>query len=191
METTHTAEENLRLIRNMIDKAKTDMSGRAGHFLVWGWLSFIACSSQFVLKHILQYPKHYLVWLLMIIGIVYSNIVFAREAKNTKVRSYVGDSMMSLWLGMGISYLVLSIVLTKIGWGGTVFPFFIILYALGTFVSGFILRFRPLIIGGSLSWILAIVAVFLSYDYQILMAALAILISYIIPAHMLQARKTV
>ena len=74
-------------------------------------------------------------------------------------------------------------------WNTSIYPFFIILYALGTFVSGTILKFRPLIIGGLIAWVLAIVAVFLEYDYQILMAAAAIPISYIIPAYLIQGRR--
>jgi hypothetical protein len=81
------------------------------------------------------------------------------------------------------------VVLTKIGWETNVYPFFIILYALGTFVSGNILKFKPLIIGGILAWGLAIVAVFLEYDYQMLAAAGAILVSYIIPAYLLPGKR--
>ncbi|MFN4314751.1 MAG: hypothetical protein ACK4E0_10685 [Chitinophagaceae bacterium] len=182
-------DDSLRVIRTMIDKTKTEMSGKAVHFLVWGWLTFAACIGQFVLKHWVGYDKHYLVWSIMVIGIVFSNIMYFREQKSQRVSTYVGDSMLSLWLGMGVSYFVLSVLFTVIGWGHHVFPFFILLYALGTFVSGSILRFHPLIWGGIIAWGLAIVAVFLEYDYQILMAALAILISYIIPAHLLQAKK--
>jgi hypothetical protein len=66
------------------------------------------------------------------------------------------------------------------------------LYGLGTFVSGSIIRFRPLVIGGIIAWALAIGCTYVSYDYQMLFGAAAILISYIIPAYMLRSRnKTV
>jgi hypothetical protein len=76
-----------------------------------------------------------------------------------------------------------------VGWGSAVFPFFIMLYGLGTFVSGSIIKFRPLIIGGIIAWALAIVAAYVEYDYQMLFGAAAILISYIIPAYMLRSRN--
>ena len=96
------------------------------------------------------------------------------------------ECMGYLWIGMGISFFVLSMILAKIGWDKPVFPFFIMLYGLGTFISGCLLRFRPFIIGGILAWIIAMVAVHLSSEWQILMGGLSILVSYIIPAYMLR-----
>jgi hypothetical protein len=182
-------EQSLRLIQTMIDKTKQDISGKTHYFLVWGWITFIACTGQFILKHIMNYEKHYLVWTIILVGIVYSAWQGYKEGKSSKVRTYVSDSMTYLWTGMGITYLVLSIVLSNIGWNTSVFPFFIILYALGTFISGNFIKFRPLIVGGILAWILAVVAVYLPYDYQMLVAAAAILVSYIIPAYLLRARN--
>lgn len=93
---------------------------------------------------------------------------------------------------MATSFFVLGLILTKLGWGTPIFPFFIMLYGLGTFVTGSIIRFRPLIIGGIIAWFLAIGSTFVSYDYQMLFGAAAILVSYIIPAYMLRSRnKTV
>jgi len=60
---------------------------------------------------------------------------------------------------------------------------------LGTFVSGSIIRFRPLIFGGLIAWVLAVASTFVNYDYQMLFGAAAILISYIIPAHLLRIKK--
>lgn len=182
-------EQSLALIQSMISKTKQDMSHDAIYFLVWGWITFIACSGQFVLKNLLQVEQHYQVWWLVLAGIIF-NIWHGRRAdKAVKARTYVGESMKYLWIGMGISFFVLSMILTRIGWGSPVFPFFILLYGLGTFISGNFLRFRPLIVGGILAWVLAIGAVFVSYDYQILFGAAAILISYIVPAYMLRRRS--
>ena len=80
-------------------------------------------------------------------------------------------------------------ILSKIGWDKQVFPFFIMLYGLGTFVSGSIIQFRPLVIGGIIAWALAIGSVYAEYDYQMLFGAAAILISYIIPAYMLRFKN--
>lgn len=183
------AEQSLQVIHSMISKTKQDMSDNSIYFLVWGWITFIACTAQFVLKHIYNYEKHYLVWLLIIVGVVFSVYNSIKEEKIRKVRTYISDSLKYLWIGMGISYFVLSMILSKAGWETTVFPFFIMLYGLGTFVSGSIIKFRPLIIGGIIASALSIGAVYVEYDYQMLFAAAAILISYIIPAYMLRSRN--
>jgi hypothetical protein len=74
------------------------------------------------------------------------------------------------------------------GWANA-WPFFILMYGLGTFVSGMILKFRPLVIGGVISWVLSLVSVFVAFDYQLLLAAAAILSSYIIPGHLLRSNN--
>jgi hypothetical protein len=56
-------------------------------------------------------------------------------------------------------------------------------------VSGMFLKFKPLIIGGIFNWLLACCSVLLPYDYQLLTAAAAILTSYIIPGHLIQANR--
>ena len=182
-------EESLRLIQSMISKTKQDMSDNSIYFLVWGWLTFIACTGQFVLKHIYKYEKHYIVWAVIIIGILFSIYQGRKDEKTMKAKTYVDESIKHLWAGMAISFFVLGMILTKLGWGTSIFSFYIMLYGLGTFVSGSIIQFRPLIIGGLIAWALAIGATFASYDYQMLFGAAAILISYIIPDYMLLTRN--
>jgi hypothetical protein len=182
-------QQSLQLIQSMIDKTKQDISDKSIYFLVWGWITFIALTGQFVLKHICNYEKHYLVWWLTVVGIVFSIWYSNNEEKTRKVKTYVGDSIKYLWIGMGIAYFVLSIILSKSGWDNIVFPFYIMLYGLGTFISGSIIKFRPLVIGGIIAFGLAIGAAYIEYDYQMLFGATAILISYIIPAYMLRSRK--
>lgn len=184
-------EQSLQLIQSMISKTKQDMSDNSIYFLVWGWITFIACTGQFVLKHILNYEQHYQVWWIIAIGVAFSIYQGIKERNTQKAKTYVGDSVKYLWIGMGISYFVLSMILSKIGWDSAVFPFFIMLYGLGTFVSGSILQFRPLKIGGILAWALAIGAAYVEYDYQMLFGAAAILISYIIPAYMLRSKNKI
>ena len=182
-------QQSLQLIQSMINKTRQDMSDNSIYFLVWGWITFIACAGQFLLKHIFQYEQHYQVWWLIIFGIAFSIYNGIKEGKTKKAKTYVGDSMKYLWMGMGISYFVLSMILTKIGWNSAVFPFFIMMYGLGTFISGNIIQFRPLVIGGLIAWVLAIGSVYVDYDYQMLFGAAAILFSYIIPAYMLRYKN--
>lgn len=182
-------QESIQLIHSMINKTKKNISDNSIHFLVWGWITFIACVGQFILKHIYNYEKHYMVWWLIVVGVVFSFYYSIKVEKKTKVKTYIGDSMKYLWMGMGISYFVLSMILTKIGWASAVFPFFIMLYGLGTFVSGSIIQFRPLVVGGVVAWALAVGAVYVEYDYQMLFGAAAILVSYIVPAYMLRYKN--
>jgi len=184
-------QDSLRLIQSMITKTKQDISGNSIYFLVWGWITFIGCTGEFVLKHIYHYEKHYQVWGLTVVGIIFSIWYSNKEAKRRKVKTYVGDSIKHLWIGMGIAYFVLSMILSKTGWDKQVFPFFILLYGLGTFISGSIIQFRPLVVGSIIAFVLAIVSAYAEYDYQMLFGAAAILFSYIIPAYLLRFKNRI
>jgi hypothetical protein len=180
--------DSLKLIQSMLEKTRRDFSRDDIYFLVWGWITFIACTGQFILKNLVHYKKHYQVWWIVLLGIAFTIYYSAKEEKQSTVKTYISESMKYLWIGMGITYFVLSVILSQTGWSNTVFPFYILLYGLGTFVSGCFIQFKPLIIGGCLAWAIAGVAAFVNYDYQMLLAALAILVSYIIPAYMLRSK---
>ena len=61
-----------------------------------------------------------------------------------------------------------------------VYPLIISLYGMGTFISGGILKFKPLIIGGIACWIISIIAFFVANEYVLLLTALSIIIAYLI-----------
>lgn len=179
-------QESLRLIQSMIEKTKQDMGDNSIHFLLWGWITLVACIGQYLLKNVFNYEKHYMVWLLIIPGVIISAYLGIKEKETKRADTYIGDSMKYLWMGMGISFFVLSMILSRFGWNNNVFPFFMLLYGLGTFVSGQFLRFKPLVYGGLAAWALAIASAYFNYDYQMLFGAVAILVSYIIPAYLLR-----
>ena len=182
-------QDSLQLIQSMIAKTRRDMGDNSIHFLLWGWITFVCCTGQYILKTMLHYDKHYLVWLLVLPTAVFSAYLGNKDNKTREATTYIGDSMKYLWMGMGISFFVLSIILSRLGWGTNVFPFFILLYGLGTFISGKFLQFRPMVVGGVAAWLLAIISGYFNYDYQMLFGAGAILVSYIIPAYMLRSKN--
>lgn len=182
--------QSLQLIQSMIEKTRANLSANRFYFLLWGWLVFGAVMCQFILKVVFEYRYHYIVWLLMLVGAVVTVVHALRQERTSQVRTYIGESMRILWTGMGISFFVLSFIITSSGSGWVFsYPFFILLYGLGTFVSGKLLQFRPLVIGGIINWCLACAAPFFHFDYQLLIAAAAILSSYIIPGHLLTSNK--
>ncbi len=190
MKENFSPQQSLQLIQSMIDKAKANISENRFYFLLWGWLTFIAILTQFLLKVVLQYKHHYLVWLCIFPTIIIT-IIRNRQRERHRYRTYVGESMSYLWTGIGISFFVLSFIVSKSSDGWLyAYPFFILFYGLGTFVSGKILQFRPLVAGGIFNWLLAIVSIYVHFDYQLLIAAAAILTSYIIPGYLLQSKKT-
>jgi hypothetical protein len=190
MEENFSPQESLQLIQSMISKTRTNISENRFYFLFWGWFAFIAILTQFFLKVVLHYEHHYLVWALTLPAVIVTVIYTSRRNKIRPARTYIGESMSFLWRGIGISFFVLFVIVSnsKQGWLYS-YPFFILLYGLGTFVSGRILKFQPLVIGGIFNWLLACAAAYVNFDYQMLFAAAALLTSYIIPGHLLGSNK--
>ena len=189
-EKNFSAEESLQLIQSMISKAKESISGQTFYFLLWGWAAFAACLGQFILKVYFEYEHHYFVWLITIPCTIATIYFFNQDKKKRKVKTYVGASMAYLWTGMGISFFVLSMLFVKLGWFYC-YPFFILLYGLGAFVSGKFLQFTPFVVGGIVCWFLAMLAIWFGFDYQALFAAAALLFSHILPGHLLRRMHSV
>lgn len=175
-------EESLQVIQTMIDKTRQQITDNSKFFLLWGWLTVVTISGQFFLKVVMRSQKFYYVWLIMFAGIAVSLYWGKRDGRKKKVKTYISESMGHLWLGMAICFFVMSMLFTRLGWYYC-YPFFILLYGLGTFISGRLLSFPPFVIGGILAWVLSIISVQFDFDYQMLFAVAALLVSYIIPAY--------
>jgi hypothetical protein len=190
MEENFSPQESLQLIQSMISKTKTNIGENRFYFLLWGWYTFFAFLGQFFLKTVLRYEQHYVVWWLTIPVVVITVLYSSKKNRRKGARTYIGESMGNLWMGIGISFFVLSFIISsnKEGWSFSS-PLFILFYGLGTFVSGRLLKFRPLIIGGIINWGLACASAYVSFDYQLLCGAAAILTSYIIPGYLLGSKK--
>ena len=190
MEENFSPQESLQLIKTMIVKARANLSENRFYFLLWGWVTFIAIIIQFLLKVVFKWEHHYFIWLVVIPTMIITIIYSSKRTKGFKARTYIGESMSNLWTGIGISFFVLSYIISSSQQGWLfAYPFFILFYGLGTFVLGRILKFNPLVIGGIFNWLLAIACVYVAFDYQLLIAATAILTSYIIPGHLLGSQK--
>ncbi len=183
-EQNFSAEESLQVIQHMIDNARQDISTKSPYFLLWGWCTFLGCIGQFILKVYFQYEHHYLIWLITIPCILISLYLSGKNKHRPKARTYVNSSMNYLWTGIGVSILVLSLLFIVVGYQYA-FPFFILFYGLGAFVSGKILQFTPLVVGGIISFGLSAISIRFDFNYQTLFAAASVLFSYIIPGYLI------
>lgn len=182
-------QESLELIQSMIDKTKGHVANNSFYFLLWGWLVFICSIAEYLLKVVFQETHHYWVWWLMPLGFVFSIGYGIRNSKKVKVRTFVEDALDYLWIGLALAFITMIFINTGYPNSWQIpFTYYILLYAIGTFVSGKLMQFRPLVIGGGFNFILSAISVRFNFDYQLLIGALAILTSYIIPGHLLRVR---
>ena len=178
--------DSLRLIQEMIQAAKQDLSDNSYDLLLWGWLALVAALSQYALLQLGYGDRSGLVWpVLMGLGTVAAFVNGARRGKRERVRTAQTDFMVFLWAGFGVLMLMLIGFGYAYGWD-KVYPLIIALYGLGTFATGGALRFRPLIWGGAACWVLATVAFRVDLATQLLLVATALLLAYIVPGHLLK-----
>ena len=188
MEKEFSPQESLRLISFMIETTKNTMRDTSGYFLLWGWAVMLACLLEYLLKVWFNYPNPGIAWFLMPLALLFQVYFVLRDRKRETVRTFLNEAYAHLWIAIGLAFLVLIFIFLRIGWQDCA-VFFILLYAIGTYVSGSLIKFRPLVIGGMICFPLALVASWLNFDYQLATLALAILISYIIPGHLLRLKN--
>ena len=190
-EAAFSQEQSLELIQSMINKARNRYSENGHLYLLWGWAVLICSISQFILLHFFQYPHHYLVWIAVWLVLIYQVVYIRRRNKNSKVRTYTDDIIGFVWLTFVILMFLFGFLFGQI-MGPEYYKFFnpalLALYGMPTFLSGVILKARPLMIGGISCWTLSIIASFIPYEYQFLMLSLAVFVSWIVHCYALQAR---
>ncbi len=176
--------ESLELIHKMISSAKRDFEDDSFHYLIWGWLVFLACATQFVLMK-LNVSFSYIGWMIfMPIGAIASMIYGYKQDKKQRVKSYIDEVMKYVLISFLVALGTVLVFMPKLGL--MTYPLVMLVYGTWLFTSGGMIKFRPLIIGGVLNWILGIFSAFLVFEYQLMILALAVLLGYIIPGHMLK-----
>ena len=181
-----TGEESLKIITDMINKTKVNISQGSFHLLFWGWLIFLCSISDFILSRYTGIAHPYYVWFIVIPGIFVSMIYGFVKGRKATVRTYAERVYMWIWIGFLASFISLFVIQSKNL--GAVGQYILLLAGFATFVSGIIIRFRPLIIGGISFWIIAIAVSFTGPSIAPLGMPLAVITGYLIPGYMLKNR---
>jgi hypothetical protein len=196
-EKTMTEQESLAVIKEMIERSRTNFKEQSFYYLMWGWLVVGAVLVEALLfNQGLSY--HYIVWPIMgFAGGITSGIYGRMQGKKAGRSTHIDRAMGYVWIGF-IMYLFIVLLLSATGKFGnategwnTSFLLIMGLYGLGTFISGGILKFKPLVIGGIASFVLVALTVFIpslvaTFNGALLMLAASIIVSYLIPGYMLK-----
>ena len=176
-----TNEESLDIILGMINQAKVNIKQSSFHLLLWGWVIFTASISHFYLLKFTSIENPEYAWGLtlpaMAVSMVYGSIM-GRKAKTT---TYADKLYMFVWMGFIISLIILLVFTEEEG-----VPIILLLTGYATFLSGNILKFKPLIVGGVLFWLFAILSFILANEYTLLISGISVLTGYLVPGYMLK-----
>ncbi len=187
-----TEKESLEIIVSMLDRTKSNLREQSGFYMIWGWSIFLASSIEYVALIFFEFEYHFMVWpIAILVAVTLTIFKSSRMASSKRTMTYADRSLAYLWSAWS-ALLFIILLFTGMGglsWGSS-YAFIIALYGMGTTVSGGILRFRPLVLGGIFSFVLSFLALILKLTSNpgtmLLFLALSILGSYLVPAYLLK-----
>src|SRR6478735_2865990 len=186
-------QQSLQLIESMINRSKDKFAEDGLMYLFWGWLVFACSLLQFMLLHIMQYPRHYIVWLATIPAFIFQFFYVYRKRKQQPVVTYTGYIIGFVWITFAVVIILLGFLIGFLTTGEYythIIHILLAVYGMPVFLTGVIIRFRPLIYGGIACWILCIASTFIKvYDYQFLCIPVSMLVAWIIPGYMLRLKS--
>jgi hypothetical protein len=180
------AQQSLDIITSMIREAKGNVQQNGFHFLLWGWVVAAADLGMYLLSK-LEYSHPYVVWAITIPAWIVSMWVGFRQGKSERKTTHLNSINGWLWICFGIC------IFTLIAFGGKLNyqlnPLIITICAIPTFMSGIIIRFRPLMLGGAVLWAAGIISFLTPMENQPLIGAAAIVCGYLVPGYLLRTKK--
>lgn len=180
-------KQSLQIIEGMITSTRKDIADNGIFYLIWGYAVLIASLSHYYLFST-NYELHFLPWIIIMpLAGFMTMIVGYRTEKKVRVKTQLHVISQYVWTACFAGIALSIAFMSKIGYDNYQ-ALVVIFYSIGLFISGGMYRFRPLILGGVFAFACGIVMLLVSLEYQLLLCALSILVSYIIPGHLLQRK---
>lgn len=174
--------ESIQLIREMMENTRQGMYSDRFLYLMWGYLTLVCAASHYVLRYFLYFSQPYLVWFCMPVAAVVHVLYIRRSRKLARVKTYADRVLSGIWGAMGLGIIAVLMGVSQVGWE-VVYPFFMLLYGMASFATGMSLRYNILVWGGLISIACGIFSFYWPFQFQLLALQIAIIASFIIPAH--------
>ena len=181
-------KESLALITNMIGKAKNHYTESGASALLWGITNVICFILAYLEETISSFNLPFSPFYLMLVTAILQIYFYRRERRLNKTISYKDEAHYFIWLAFGISLLILTVAGGLANIGYIVLPLILLLFAIPTFISGCIKKFKPMIIGGIICWILSVISFFYRENEVFLLVAIGAFFAWVIPGIILRKR---
>ncbi|HZY82651.1 MAG TPA: hypothetical protein VFE50_24155 [Cyclobacteriaceae bacterium] len=177
-------QESMEVILRAISRTKEDIRVNSFYFLLWGWLIAIASFGFFVLMEFVGTRWHFLPFPILGLSGMVITVVHYNRRRVTSTESHLTYFLSRMWAVLGICILISVFINVRVG----VMPFTytLLLGGIGTLVSGWTMKFRPLVFGGVVFLVTTIVSVFLPEEYKALLHGVAIVTGYLVPGYLLK-----
>lgn len=178
--------QSLKLISDVISGTKEELKSYSSLYLVWGWIIAAASISFFVLHTYTSFSLFFLPFPILVMGGIIFTLLYYRSMKNTSI-TYLAGYLRNLWMVLGLCFIMT--VFISLSQKTEPFIYTLLIGGVGTLVSGLNLRFRPLIAGGILFFIFAIVCILIPKTYHSLVHGFAVITGYLMPGYLLKHSK--
>ncbi len=184
MEKELTPQQSLDVITSMIQQAKGNMQKNSFYFLLWGWTIVIANLGVYLLIKFTDVTNPYHMFLITLVSAIISAIYGFQKGKQVVVTTHLGSIYKWLWIGFGVNCLIFWFFGGKMGW--QLNAVITSMCAVPTLLSGVLLKFKPLVIGGIVFWVFGAIIFMVETETQFLLSAVAVTLGYLVPGYMLR-----
>lgn len=176
-------KESLELISKMIQNSQQKMkAGNGLNFLIFGYTTLVISIVVYSLLKMTQNNWYNLVWL----GIPFFGFILLylfRKDKPKYTKTYIDRVVNNVWTIIGSAIFLVSFTAGFVRI--PVLPILILLLGAATAITGLVIRFRPVVIGGVLGMI-SFLLPFVLFGYeQALIYGICVFIMMVIPGHIL------
>jgi len=191
-----TPEESIQFIRKSILISRKNLRENGFYYLMWGWLLTFASLTNYFLIRYLHFKKMYeqifitssIAWgIFVAVGIAIVFIYLRKTGKKDAVINNLDRIISTLWYTAGVTFVL--IVFFCYHYESYPTPYILAITGMATFISGMVVRFKPLIAGGILFAVVSIVSIFVSPLSQLLLVAISLGIGFLIPGYLLKTAK--
>ncbi len=178
-------KQSIELIESMIKTARQDnYSSGAFYYILWGIIVMVFSILMFVA---IQTHAEWQPWTfsLFALGGLISFLRSRRDDRVEKSKSWFDDLYMYVWSGTGICIGFVWGFSMMLGLQNII-PVILMLYALANFITGGVTRYYPSLVGAIVCFACVVVAFNLSFAYQNLVCAFAVLCTHVIPGLMMK-----
>ena len=183
--------QSLQLIQEMLQVSQRKLKKDGVLLILWGWIMTIHYLVIYILgktnpSYQVNRTFKYLVIGFVLFGFAFTLYYILKQRK--KVQTYIGVSLRYVWVSMFFSMVLVNLiqnnVLHEINFE-LQHPIFMIIIAFAIVVTGGVLRYKLIIIGGIIFALLGFVSSYLALSDQLLLEAIAWFIAFVIPGHIL------
>jgi hypothetical protein len=184
-EENFTEQDSLKLINEMIGKAKKSYVTKGIASIVWGSLiTFCGLVNWYELHFKVSFGD---VWLLLLIALIPQIYFSIKERRSKNFISHNETTIHYIWIAFTVSIFLTTTYFGHLQ-GVSAIPIIMMLYAIPTFIIGGMYKFIPMILGGIFCWVASVTSIFTNVKIDILLMAACGLFAWLIPGIILWNR---